>query len=183
MTIFNRWRFLYKHWKSWRHIMEISATILSYIRDNSKFRRKKYYYYYYYFSYYRCFLAHNFCKMETANQCKNETVLNYYKESQSFDMMSANGSVWNSESWIILMRSLQYCPACICEMDGSDSSYLDAESQIIAWFILIIFGVGTFLGSFKLVRHNIIKFQCYACTVCSTNTPWSRGNMSKLTKA
>ncbi|KIH47863.1 hypothetical protein ANCDUO_22072, partial [Ancylostoma duodenale] len=41
--------------------------------------------------YYRCLYSHNYCALETARQCKNETVLEYYKSSTDFDKMSGSG--------------------------------------------------------------------------------------------
>ncbi|PIO71548.1 hypothetical protein TELCIR_06551 [Teladorsagia circumcincta] len=38
-----------------------------------------------------------------------------------------------------------YCPHCICNLDGWDAANLEAQSQIYAWMILLLFGVGTFL--------------------------------------
>ncbi|KHJ83640.1 hypothetical protein OESDEN_16659, partial [Oesophagostomum dentatum] len=80
--------------------------------------------------YYRCLFAHNYCNLTTAVQCKNETVMEYYKSSHNFDKISGAG---------------EYCPHCICNLEGEDASYLEAESQIYAWVILILFGVSTFL--------------------------------------
>ncbi|KAL6734089.1 hypothetical protein Aduo_004669 [Ancylostoma duodenale] len=100
--------------------------------------------------YYRCLYSHSYCALETARQCKNETVLEYYKSSTDFDKMSGSG---------------QYCPHCICNLDGSDASYLEAQSQIYAWFILIFFGVSTFLviccirmcDKYTYVQHHYVE--------------------------
>ncbi|KAK6018086.1 hypothetical protein OSTOST_16374, partial [Ostertagia ostertagi] len=82
------------------------------------------------FIYYRCLLAHNYCPLNTSHHCVNVTVLEYYRSSQEFEKMSGGGS---------------YCPHCICNLDGWDASNLEAQSQIYAWMILLLFGVGTFL--------------------------------------
>ncbi|CAD6190170.1 unnamed protein product [Caenorhabditis auriculariae] len=72
--------------------------------------------------YFRCLRAHEFCLMDTAEMCRNATILKYYQDSHSFDSMSGSG---------------KYCPACICELGGSDGSYLEAQSQIIAWVLVL----------------------------------------------
>ncbi|KIH67977.1 hypothetical protein ANCDUO_01689 [Ancylostoma duodenale] len=64
-----------------------------------------------------------------------------------------------------MVSLFQYCPHCICNLDGSDASYLEAQSQIYAWFILIFFGVSTFLviccirmcDKYTYVQHHYVE--------------------------
>ncbi|CAJ0955670.1 unnamed protein product, partial [Mesorhabditis belari] len=79
--------------------------------------------------YFTCYRAAHFCMMEDAIQCKNATILAFYKTSANYDMMSDGG---------------KYCPDCICHMGASDSAYIEAQSQIIAWGILIVYGLLAF---------------------------------------
>uniref|UniRef100_A0A1I7WWC8 Bromo domain-containing protein n=1 Tax=Heterorhabditis bacteriophora TaxID=37862 RepID=A0A1I7WWC8_HETBA len=108
--------------------------------------------------YYRCLRAHNFCTMDKAKQCKNDTVLEYYTSSKSFAMMSQDGKV-------NITCLAAYCPHCICNMEGSDASYLDAESQIFAWFLLIGFGLATLLNILTVyLLRSVFPFQVLCCT-------------------
>ncbi|PIC45063.1 hypothetical protein B9Z55_005209 [Caenorhabditis nigoni] len=84
--------------------------------------------------YYRCYRSHEFCLTTDAILCKNETIFNSYALSSSFNRISDNG---------------KYCPPCICAPNPTDASYLEAESQIYAWALLVITGVGAFLGNKK----------------------------------
>ncbi|VDM68007.1 unnamed protein product [Strongylus vulgaris] len=103
--------------------------------------------------YYRCLFAHDFCNLTTARQCQNETVMAFYLNNPAFDKISANRKV------------RKFCPACICNLDGQDASYLEAESQIYAWFILIIAGVSTFFAiccvrmcdKYTYVQHQYVE--------------------------
>ncbi|CAO4364793.1 unnamed protein product [Caenorhabditis nigoni] len=80
--------------------------------------------------YYRCYRSHEFCLTADAILCKNETIFNSYALSSSFNRISDNG---------------KYCPPCICAPNPTDASYLEAESQIYAWALLVITGVSAFL--------------------------------------
>ncbi|KAK6014863.1 hypothetical protein OSTOST_19744, partial [Ostertagia ostertagi] len=89
--------------------------------------------------YYRCLLAHNYCPLNTSHHCVNITVLEYYKSSQEFDKMSGEGKIYKCGVF-------SYLPALyIATFDGWDAANLEAQSQIYAWMILLLFGVGTFL--------------------------------------
>ncbi|CAJ0581703.1 unnamed protein product, partial [Mesorhabditis spiculigera] len=81
--------------------------------------------------YYTCYRAGGFCLMEKAVQCQNQTVLDFYKSSPGYGQMSEDG---------------KFCPECICHMRPTDTLYLEAQSQIIAFMILIVYGTAAFLA-------------------------------------
>uniref|UniRef100_A0A7I4Z6T7 Calcium homeostasis modulator protein n=2 Tax=Haemonchus contortus TaxID=6289 RepID=A0A7I4Z6T7_HAECO len=100
--------------------------------------------------YYRCLMSHNYCSLNTAHLCMNTTLLDYYRSSGDFDEMSGNG---------------KYCPPCICNLEGWDAANLEAQSQIYAWIIVVLFGVGTFLvicvvrmcDKYTYVQHQYVE--------------------------
>ncbi|CAB3405556.1 unnamed protein product [Caenorhabditis bovis] len=80
--------------------------------------------------YFRCLRAHEYCKMEDAELCKNTTIFNAYLASTSFEKISDGGRI---------------CPPCICNPPPTDASFLEAESQIYAWVLVIFCGILGFL--------------------------------------
>ncbi|CAI4228311.1 unnamed protein product [Auanema sp. JU1783] len=100
--------------------------------------------------YYRCLLAHGYCDINKSNFCKNETIMVYYRDSLTFDSVSGNG---------------KFCPECICKLDGHDGSFLEAESQIMAWFLVIFVGLSALCilcltrmcDKYTLVQRNYVE--------------------------
>ncbi|CAI5442277.1 unnamed protein product [Caenorhabditis angaria] len=80
--------------------------------------------------YYRCYRSHEYCLKSEAELCRNLTILATYETSAAFQTISDNG---------------KYCPPCICSPSSTDTSYLEAQSQIYAWILLIFTGVAAFL--------------------------------------
>ncbi|GMR37140.1 hypothetical protein PMAYCL1PPCAC_07335, partial [Pristionchus mayeri] len=71
-------------------------------------------------SYYRCFRAGDFYPMESSLQCENWT------KSSNYLSISDDGRI---------------CPECICKLNGTFQSYLDSQSSIIGWSLLIGYGL------------------------------------------
>ncbi|KAF8364112.1 hypothetical protein PRIPAC_91035 [Pristionchus pacificus] len=84
-------------------------------------------------AYYRCFRASEFCPIKNSVHCVNWT------ETTSLPYLE-------------ISNDGEICPECICNLNGTFQSYLDSQSSIIGWSLLIGYGL---LAVFVICLYRI----------------------------
>uniref|UniRef100_A0A914CXW5 Uncharacterized protein n=1 Tax=Acrobeloides nanus TaxID=290746 RepID=A0A914CXW5_9BILA len=76
-------------------------------------------------NYYECMRAGDFCDISNAHQCQNGTYMSGLILGNAVATIAFDNNI---------------CADCICSLDKISSGYLQSQSQVIAWVLLIMVG-------------------------------------------